>query len=85
MWLPSPSPSCTKRSNLDKLGLDHLDLYLIHWPAPATGLYPKSVTLQRIRENLDVFGFDLTADELSVIDGLERDGRTGPHPAEFYG
>jgi 2,5-diketo-D-gluconate reductase A len=48
-------------------------------------IIPKSVTPQRIRENLDVFGFDLTADELLVIDGLERDGRTGPHPAEFNG
>jgi 2,5-diketo-D-gluconate reductase A len=48
-------------------------------------IIPKSVTPDRIRENLDVFGFDLTADELSVIDGLERDGRTGPHPAEFNG
>lgn len=48
-------------------------------------IIPKSVTPQRIRENLDVFGFELTANELSVIDGLERDGRTGPHPAEFNG
>ena len=48
-------------------------------------IIPKSVTPQRIRENLDVFGFDLTTDELSVIDGLERDVRTGPHPAEFNG
>ena len=48
-------------------------------------IIPKSVTPQRIRENLEVFGFELTADELSVIDGMERDGRTGPHPAEFSG
>jgi 2,5-diketo-D-gluconate reductase A len=48
-------------------------------------IIPKSVTPERIRENLDVFGFDLSADELSVIDSLERDGRTGPHPAEFNG
>jgi 2,5-diketo-D-gluconate reductase A len=48
-------------------------------------IIPKSVTPQRIRENLDVFGFELTAGELSAIDGLERDGRTGPHPAEFNG
>jgi len=46
---------------------------------------PKSVTASRIRENLDVFGFELTAEELAAIDGLDRDGRTGPHPAEFNG
>ncbi len=46
---------------------------------------PKSVTPARIAENLDVFGFELTADELAVVDLLERDGRTGPHPAEFNG
>lgn len=46
---------------------------------------PKSVTPARIAENLDVFDFVLTDDELSAIDALERDGRTGPHPAEFNG
>lgn len=46
---------------------------------------PKSVTESRIRENLDVFGFELTAGELGAIDGLDRHGRTGPHPAEFNG
>ena len=44
---------------------------------------PKSVTPARIAENFDVFGFELTADELDAIDALERDGRTGPHPDEF--
>ena len=48
-------------------------------------IIPKSVTPQRIRENLDVFGFELAAEELSIIDGLDRDGRTGPHPADFNG
>ncbi|MEU2198780.1 aldo/keto reductase [Isoptericola sp. NPDC019482] len=46
---------------------------------------PKSVTPARIAANLDVFGFDLTDAELAAIDGLERDGRTGPHPAVFQG
>jgi 2,5-diketo-D-gluconate reductase A len=48
-------------------------------------IIPKSVTPARIRENLDVFGFELADTELAVIDALERDGRTGPHPAEFNG
>ena len=46
---------------------------------------PKSVTPARIRENLDVFGFTLAAEDLAAIDALERDGRTGPHPASFNG
>lgn len=28
--------------SLSKLGLDYVDLYLIHWPTPARGLYPES-------------------------------------------
>ncbi len=44
---------------------------------------PKSVTPSRMKENLDVFGFDLDDDDLAAIAGLERDGRTGPHPDHF--
>ncbi|WP_225630734.1 aldo/keto reductase [Streptomyces solaniscabiei] len=29
-------------TSLDKLGLDHVDLYLIHWPTPARDLYRES-------------------------------------------
>ena len=46
---------------------------------------PKSVTPARIAANLDVLDFALAADELAAIDALERDGRTGPHPADFTG
>jgi 2,5-diketo-D-gluconate reductase A len=48
-------------------------------------IIPKSVTPARIRENLDILEFELTDADLSAIDALERDGRTGPHPAEFNG
>ncbi|MBO1329758.1 aldo/keto reductase [Streptomyces sp. VRA16 Mangrove soil] len=41
---------------------------------------PKSVTEARIRENLDVFGFELSAQELEALTALDRDLRTGPHP-----
>ncbi|MET8571524.1 aldo/keto reductase [Streptomyces sp. NPDC004783] len=44
---------------------------------------PKSVTPARIRENLDVFDFALTDDEMTAIAGLDRDLRTGPHPNEL--
>ncbi|MFD8275397.1 aldo/keto reductase [Streptomyces flaveolus] len=44
---------------------------------------PKSVTPARIRENLDVFDFTLTDDEMTAIAGLDRDLRTGTHPDEL--
>ncbi|GIF36677.1 aldo/keto reductase [Actinoplanes xinjiangensis] len=44
---------------------------------------PKSVTPSRIAENLRIFDFELSADELAAIDALESDGRTGPHPDHF--
>lgn len=48
-------------------------------------IIPKSVTPDRIAENLDIRGFVLTDTQLAALDALERDGRTGPHPAEFNG
>ena len=46
---------------------------------------PKSVTASRMASNFDVFGFELGAEEMTAIDALERDGRTGPHPGTFNG
>ncbi|KAF4410127.1 MULTISPECIES: aldo/keto reductase [Streptomyces] len=43
---------------------------------------PKSATPSRIRENLDVFGFDLDDADLSAIAGLDSGERTGSHPAD---
>ncbi|MBQ0866885.1 MULTISPECIES: aldo/keto reductase [Streptomyces] len=41
---------------------------------------PKSVTPERIRQNLDVFGFELSDADMSAIAGLDRGLRTGPDP-----
>jgi Aldo/keto reductases, related to diketogulonate reductase len=41
---------------------------------------PKSVKPARIAENIDVFDFDLTAEELRAIDGLDTGVRGGPEP-----
>ncbi|WP_181769231.1 aldo/keto reductase, partial [Streptomyces albidus (ex Kaewkla and Franco 2022)] len=44
---------------------------------------PKSVTPSRIRENIDVFDFELDEGDLDVIAGLNSDSRLGPDPAEM--
>ncbi|MFF7865547.1 aldo/keto reductase [Streptomyces qaidamensis] len=41
---------------------------------------PKSTKRHRIAENIDVFDFVLTADELKALDGLETGRRGGPEP-----
>ena len=45
-------------------------------------VFPKSNSKQRIAENFDIFDFELTPEEISAIDALERDGRVGAHPNE---
>lgn len=41
---------------------------------------PKSVHVERLRENADVFDFELSEQEMRVIDGLDRGERIGPNP-----
>lgn len=44
---------------------------------------PKSVHKQRIKENAAIFDFELTPSEMSQIDGLNQNIRTGADPDNF--
>ncbi|MFH9264996.1 aldo/keto reductase [Streptomyces sp. NPDC017546] len=41
---------------------------------------PKSVTPERIRQNIDVFDFELSAADMDAVAALDRGMRTGPDP-----
>jgi 2,5-diketo-D-gluconate reductase A len=43
-------------------------------------VFPKSVTLSRVKENFALFDFELSEQDVALITGLNRDERTGPDP-----
>jgi 2,5-diketo-D-gluconate reductase A len=46
-------------------------------------VFPKSVNPARMRENINVFDFELTADDLAAVEALNTGQRTGPDPDTF--
>ena len=46
-------------------------------------VFPKSVTPARIRENIDIFDFEMSGEDVEAISALNRNARTGPDPDKF--
>ena len=48
-------------------------------------VFPKSMHAERMRENIDVFDFELAGDDVQEISALDRGtgGRLGPDPDRF--
>ncbi|MEQ5805872.1 aldo/keto reductase [Alteromonas sp. NFXS44] len=44
---------------------------------------PKSVTPERIRENIDIYDFSLSKQDMKAMDALNENRRLGPHPDTF--
>jgi len=44
---------------------------------------PKSTKEQRIKENADIFDFELTAEDMQLIDAMNENLRVGPDPDNF--
>jgi 2,5-diketo-D-gluconate reductase A len=46
-------------------------------------VFPKSVTPARIKENIDIFDFELSGEDVEAISALNKNDRTGPDPDKF--
>jgi 2,5-diketo-D-gluconate reductase A len=46
-------------------------------------VFPKSVSRQRMQENVELFDFELGTEDMATLTGLDRGERTGPDPDTF--
>lgn len=86
-WSPLASGELVNDPTLAAIGAAHgksSAQVMIRWHLQlGLVVLPKSVTPARIKENIDVFDFQLSAQEMATIAGLENGHRTGPDPDQF--
>lgn len=88
-WSPLGSGQDLDNPVIDEIGKDlgkSIAQVIIAWHlAKGHIVLPKSITPARIEENFDVFGFELSDDQIAAIDALEAGNRTGsdPETADF--
>jgi diketogulonate reductase-like aldo/keto reductase len=59
---------------------------LIRWSIQLGNVViPRSASPERIKENLDVFDFELTDDEMATLNGLDDGTRFRPNPDTYTG
>ncbi|MDF3050307.1 MAG: aldo/keto reductase [Pseudonocardia sp.] len=46
-------------------------------------VFPKSMRPERMRENIDVYDFELSDDDMQAVSALDTGSRTGPNPNTF--
>ncbi|TPI19866.1 aldo/keto reductase [Mesorhizobium sp. B4-1-1] len=85
-WSPLGSGRLLSDPTLEKLAKKHgksVAQVIIRWHLQeGLVVIPKSIHQERIAGNFDVFGFELDADDMQTVHGLDSaDGRTGPDPA----
>lgn len=84
---PDPNDDPLTHATIKKIAAAHdktAAQVMLRWHLQrGVSVIPKSVRVHRIAENIDVFDFELRADEIAAIDRLDRGQRGGPDPATF--
>ena len=88
-WSPIAQGECLDDQAIERIAGRHSRTpaqVVLRWHIQRGNIvFPKSATPERIRENFQVFDFELDAGDVEAIEALDRDedGRTGPHPDRF--
>ncbi len=86
-WSPLAQGSLLDDETIVRLAESHSKTpaqVILHWHLQIGNVaIPKSVTPERIRENIDLFDFELTDEDLTTIRGLDSGRRTGPAAAAY--
>jgi 2,5-diketo-D-gluconate reductase A len=82
LWGPQPDPNATVASfeaSLERLGLDHVDLYLLHWPV-TVGEGPVETwrTIEEFQREESVRTIGVSNFRIEDLDLLERETLTRP-------
>ena len=82
LWSPQPDPNATVaafEASLERLGLDHVDLYLLHWPVTAgDGPVETWRTLEEIRREESARTIGVSNFRVEDLGLLERETETRP-------
>lgn len=86
-WSPLAQGRLTEHPLLTEIGAKYgksASQVILRWDLQnGVIVIPKTVREERLKENADVFDFNLTDEELTAIDGLNLDQRVGADPDNF--
>jgi methylglyoxal/glyoxal reductase len=86
-WSPLMQGGLLKNTELQEIADKHgksIAQIILRWDLQnGVVTIPKSTKEHRITENASVFDFELTAEDMKCINGLNQDHRVGPDPDNF--
>ena len=86
-WSPLAQGEVLKDEALNAIAAAHertVAQVVLRWHVQLGNVvFPKSVTPARVRENFDLFDFELSDEDMATIAGLDAGHRIGPDPTTF--